>query len=246
MSEQPRLRGNARRRNGPYPLGEIPDSVVINIARGLAHRMAVGQADVTGDDFASIFAKAISGQHRGSPLGIADVEFENCAWTVKTVKDKKPLTQTRIRAISGRNSPNYSDDIPNPLADIQATGRSVLDIWNSRVNESATQFEELRIFVMIRDMVAREFCLFEIESVRYVTSEYRWELNKRKNLEGFNKTTGEHVFTWQPHGSQFTVMHHVPASAYKFRITQQPVTLEEHQVIYLSKFQDSWVEKVNP
>lgn len=243
-NEQPRLRGNARRRNGPYNLGEIPDSVVIGIARGLAHRMAVGQADITGDDFARIFAKAISGQHRDSPLGIADVEFENCAWTIKTVKGENPLSQNSLRAISGRNSPLYSHGIENPKTDIQATGRAVLEIWNSRVDESASQFEELRIFAMIRNMSARHFCLMEFEAVRYVASEYKWALNKRGNLEGFHKSTQEHAFTWQPHGSQFTVMHHVPASAYRFKITQQPVTLEEHQVIHLSRFQDSWVQKV--
>lgn len=244
MPDLPRLRGSARRREGPYPLGEIPDSVAIGIGRGIAHRLAVGHADITGDDFASIFAKAISGTHRGKPLGIADVEYENCSWTVKTVQDKNPLRQTKIRAISGRNSPTYSHGITDLKADPQATGRAVLEIWNSRVDEAASEFEDLRIFVIIRDMDALEFCLMEIEAVRYVPGEYRWESTKRGNLQGMHIATGKHCFTWQFHGSQFTVIHHVPTSAYKFRITQRPVTLEEHQVIALSRFQDSWVQRV--
>ena len=72
-SEPPRLRGRARARNQFYPLGEFPDDVVINIARQIVHRLAVGQADITGDDFGEIFAQAISGIHRHQPLGVTDV-----------------------------------------------------------------------------------------------------------------------------------------------------------------------------
>ena len=37
-----------------------------------------------GDDFGSIVAAAVGGKHRGSPLGIADVELEGGVWSIKT------------------------------------------------------------------------------------------------------------------------------------------------------------------
>ena len=74
MSESIKLRGQLERRkdSGPYPLGEFPDSVAIEIGWHVVHRLAVGHADITGDDFGGIFASAIGGQHKGKPLGIAD------------------------------------------------------------------------------------------------------------------------------------------------------------------------------
>ena len=53
---QLRLRGKANRRSGPYPLGEIPDAVLVRIGKQVVHRLAVGLGDITGDDFGTIFA----------------------------------------------------------------------------------------------------------------------------------------------------------------------------------------------
>ncbi len=162
------------------------------------------------------------------------------------MQDKHPFTQKTIRAISGRNDIKFSFDFNgDPSLDPQATGRMVLSIWNSRVEESLSEFEELRIFVMVRDMNALEFTLFEIEAPRYIVDDYQWTVNKNGNFCGFEKATGRQCFTWQKGGTQFTVHHLIPPSSYKFRITQRPVTLEEHQVIHLSRFQDSWVQKVS-
>ncbi len=80
MLERPKLRGKARARESLYALGEFPDDVVIGIGRLIVHRLAIGVADLTGDDFASIFAGAISGEHRAKPLGITDVTWQNCSW----------------------------------------------------------------------------------------------------------------------------------------------------------------------
>lgn len=242
--QEPRLRGNAKQRSSPYPLGQIPHSVAVGIGRQIVHRLAVGNLDITGDDFGTIFAEAISGEHRAKPLGIADVVWEGCAWSVKTVKDKAPFTQRRIRAISGRNSVNYSQGITDPLADVSITGQAVLKIWNARVNESLNQHDDLRIFIMVRHMEALEFTLFESEAVRYVPQEYRWEKNHNGNLEGYDIQHREHRFSWQPHGSQFTVIHHVPASAYRFRITKKPALIEARHVMNLVKFDDSWIQAV--
>lgn len=244
MSNEPRLRGSARRRSGPYPLAELPASLAVEIGKRIVHRLAVGHADITGDDFGGIFAASISGNHRNRPLGIADVTWNGCAWSVKTVQDKNPFTQKRVRVISGRNSPNFSSGISDPFANIQTTGKAVLDVWNARVNESLGEHDDLRIFVMMRNMSTLEFTLIEYEATRFVASEYYWEKNAKGNLEGYEKGTKTHRFTWQPHGSQFTVLHHVPGSAYRFRINRQPGLIEERHVLNLVGFNDSWIEPV--
>jgi hypothetical protein len=238
------LRGQQRRRNAPHQLGQLPHSLAVEIGKHLVHRLAVGQADITGDDFGGIFAKSISGEHRASPLGIADVTWESCAWSVKTVKDNSPFTQTSIRAISGRNSPVYSSDIQDPFADVQATGAAVLNVWNARVNESLNQYDDLRIFVLVRNMSTLEFMLMESEAVRFITTEFEWKINARGNFEATDRQHNEHRFTWQPHGSQFTVIHHVPASAYRFRIKRRPGMLPEAQVLRLARFEEDWIEAV--
>ena len=239
-----KLKGALTRRSAPHPLGELPDSLAVEIGKRICHRLAVGTADITGDDFGGIFAASISGEHRNKPLGVADVTWEGCAWSVKTVQDKNPFAQTRIRVISGRNSPEYSAGIHNALEDIQATGTAVLGIWNARVNEALDQYDDLRIFIMVRNMSTLEFTLIEVEAVRYVAAEYTWTQNKANNLEGFDRETNTHRFTWQPHGSQFTVLHHVPASAYRFRIARTPGVIEERHVLNLIHFEDSWIQPV--
>ncbi len=244
MPKELKLKGQAKRRNAPYPLGEFPPDLAISIGRDIVHRIAIGQANITGDDFGGIFASAISGIHRNRPLGIADVTWNDCAWSVKTVQDNKPFTQKVVRLISGRNSPVYSSDIKDPFADIQATGAAVLNIWNARVNESLTQHDDLRIFVIVRNMSALEFTLFEYEAVRYVSANYIWRVNSKGNFQGHDRLNDTHVFTWQPHGSQFTVLHHVPPSAYRFRIRKMPTILEERHVLQLVNFKDDWIEPV--
>lgn len=244
MSKEPKLRGNQKRRNSPYPLGEIPPDIAVQIGKQIVHRIAVGHTDITGDDFGGIFAKAIGGAHRGKPLGIADVTWGDCAWSVKTVQADFPFTAKSVRVISGRNDVNYSYGIQDSYADIAATGEAVLKIWNGRVDESLNEHDDLRIFIMIRNMSTLEFTLMEMEAPRYVPSEYEWKVNKNKNFLGFDRHRNEHRFTSQSGGRQFTVIHHVPASAYRFRITHNPGVLDPVHVLRLAKYEDSWIEAV--
>lgn len=243
-SKPPRLRGNKPSRKGPYPLGEFPDDMAVNLSRHIVHRMAVGQADITGDDFGEIYAAAISGEHFLKPLGVTDVVWENSSWSVKTVKVNKPFEHPVIRLITGRNSPDYSYGISDSRKDSAATGAAVLNIWNERVNQSLKQYDDLRVVVLVRNMDKLEFTLFEYEAGRYSPKDYEWRWNKRGNLEGYEVGAGEHRFTWQPHGAQFTVIKHVPGSAYKFRITRHPGLLEPQHVLNLVRFRDDWVERV--
>lgn len=240
-SKDVRLRGTAKRRHEEYPLGEIPDSVIIEMAKQFVHRIAIGHSDITGDDFGTIFAKSIDGMHRESPLGIADVAKENCAWSVKTVKVKKPFETKRVRLISGRNSPDYSMGISDPRKDAKATGRAVLSIWNARVNEALDEFNDLRVIVCVRNLATRKFILFEEEAGRFSYADYEWGFNKRGNLEGHDIAHGEHVFTWQPHGSQFTIIRKVPAHARKFSINHSVPLIQMEHVLGLAKFDESWV-----
>ena len=235
------MRGNASRRSGPYPLGQCTDTVLFAIARQLVHRLAIGQSDITGDDFGTIFANAIGGEHRGSPLGIADVILNGCAWSVKTVKSDHPYTARTIRLISGRNSADYSLGIPDPHVNPENTGRAVLSIWNARVNEALDHHDDLRIVVMIRNMDTREYRVFEEEAQRFAPTDFRWEFNPRGNLEGYNRVSGEHCFTWQPHGSQFTIMRHIPASARRFCINPNVPMVPVETILTEIGFDPRWI-----
>jgi hypothetical protein len=243
VPQEPKLKGKQKQRNAPYPLGQIPHSIVVEIGKRIVHRLVVGQANIIGDDFGEIFAQSINGDHRKKPLGLADVTWEGCAWSMKTVQDKNPFTQTRIRAISGRNNVNYSFGIKDPYADIPKTGESILKIWNGRINQALNEYEELRILIMIRNMDSLEFTIMELEAPQYIPSEYYWEKNKGGNLEGFDHQRKEHRFTWQT-TAQFTVIHHVPTSAYRFRINRKPMILQQHHVLQWAKYEDSWIEPV--
>ncbi len=240
-SKDVRLRGNAKRRHEEYPLGELPDSVIVVMAKQLVHRIAIGQIDITGDDFGTIFAASIEGMHRESPLGIADVLKNNCAWSVKTIKNNKPFEAERVRLISGRNSPDYSLGISDPRADATATGRAVLSIWNARVNEALDGYDDLRVIVCVRNFATRQFVLFEEEASRFSHADYKWNFNKRGNLEGYDIAHNEHAFTWQPHGSQFTVIRKVPAHARKFSINHSVPLIKIEHVLSSIKFDESWI-----
>ena len=237
----PRLRGGASRRTGPYQLGDLPDEVLHSIGRQIVHRIATGHNDISGDDFGTIFAKSIGGEHRASPLGIGDVILNGCAWSVKTVQANNPDKQKVVRLISGRNSPDYSAGIENPHADPTKTGHAVLSIWNARVDEALNQFDDLRVVVMMRNMQTRNFRIFEEEAYRYNPRDFEWKFNKNNNLEGRNRITGKHQFTWQSHGSQFTVLRSVPASARGFSINRNIRMVDPDTILAAIKFRPTWI-----
>ena len=239
---EPRLRGGGPLSRGPYPLGQIPDSVLVETGKQIVHRLTVGLGDITGDDFGTIFAKAVGGVHRTRPLGLSDVEWNGCAWSVKTVKASQPFTQRAVRLISGRNSPDYSLGIENPHTNPAATGRAVLSVWNARVNQGMGEHEDLRIGVLVRNIEVREFTLFEEEAHRFSPDDYAWQFNKRNNLEGYDKVTGEHRFTWQPHGSQFTIIRDVPGSARRFSIGPNVPMVDPAAVLAWAGYRDHWIE----
>lgn len=240
-AETPRLRGNPRPYLGPWPIGNIPDKVIHKIGRQLVHRLAIGHGDITGDDFGTIFAEAANGEHLASPIGVADVVANGTAWSVKTIKAKRPSSQKSVRLISGRNSPDYSFDISDPRRRPNDTGRAVLAVWNGRINVSLDRHDELRIAVLIRNMGKQEFCLFEQPAIQFPIDDYRWEFNARDNLEGYEKATDSHCFTWQPHGSQFTIIRTVPGSARSFSINRNVPLVGQEHVLRLVRFKPDWI-----
>lgn len=156
------------------------------------------------------------------------------------MQNNTPHSCEELRVISGRNSPDYSYGIQNPHEDVQETGKAVIGIWNERVNIALDQFDFLRTAILIRNVNTLEFTLFEEEVRKYIANEYEWNINKRGNFEGFDKRTGKHKFTWQPHGAQFTIKYAVPSSAVRFQIKRPPI-LDFEQTMEQIGFDDTWV-----
>lgn len=224
----------------PYPLNEFTEDVIQSIAKRIVYLKAVGRRDMSGDEFDHIFAESITGRSFGRPLGIADVAWSKCCWSVKTIKGKKPHTQKKVRLICGRNNPNYSADIENPYDDIAQTGRAVLEIYNQRIDTAKSDYDDLRMLVLVRNMETLEFTIYERPITPFVPANYRWKLNKKRNFQGYDGET--HVFTWQPHGSQFTILEPIPASATRFRIKKNPGMIEMEDVLQSMKYEPNWVE----
>ncbi len=223
-----------------YPLGEFPNSVISGIGKWIIYQCALGKPKISGEDWGDIFAKSIDGDHLSSPVGLADVVLEGQAWSVKSVKNSNPHSCKTIRVISGRNSPDFSYGIQNPHEDIQKTGEAVLRIWNERVNIALEKFDYLRTCFLVRNTNALEFTLFELETPRYIPQNFEWRVNSRGNFEAFDKLANKHKFTWQPHGSQFTIKYDVPFASVRFSLKRPPV-LDFEKTMEQIGFTEEWV-----
>lgn len=199
----------------------------------------IGRKDISGGDWGDAFADAINGKHLDSPVGIADVALDNICWSTKTVKASKPFSIDRVRLISGRCSPDYSYGITDPHVDPQKTGEAVLNIWNERVNIAAERYTQIRTIILVRSPDSLSFRMFEEETHRFRTTDYQWKVNPNGNLIGLDPS-GATCFTWQPHGSQFTIHTQVPKEAIKFRI-KQPPKLRKSDVLEDINFDNSWI-----
>lgn len=238
-----RLKGRTPTSRERYPLGDIPEEIVRKIGRLIIYWLSTGLEDISGDLFADIFASAADGEHLKSPEGLVDVCWKQCGWSVKTVQHKDPLDAVgkSVRIIAGRNSPKFSKDIDNPMADPQETGKAVLEIWNERVKQSKARYSTTRRIVMLRNMQKLQFALYETELVQFSIRNYQWKFNRRSNLEGFEKASpSNHVFTWQPHGAQFTIIDD-PGALVKFEVTKRPNPLGVDEVLRAQGFDENWV-----
>lgn len=238
--KEPELRDTKQSRSTPYPIGEFPPNVLYEIARHIVYLTTTGHSDLSGDRWGDYFAKAIEGKSHRSNYEQHDVSFENHAWSVKTVKNENPFACSRVRLISGRNAPSHSHSINDPFASIENTGRAVLEIWNERVNRALSFYKDYRLLVLIRNMKTFQFSMFESEMVCFAPTDYRWELSKRNNFQGYDEATDEHCFTWQHHGGQFTIIRAVPTSAIKYEI-RRPPTMSLDEVLQRANFDKSWL-----
>lgn len=239
----PRLRDSAHKRPEPYPLNNPPKQIITEMAKRFVYLFAVGKSDISGEEWGDVFSHAVDGDHLASPVGLADVVKEGFSWSVKSVKQQSPHQSTKFRAISGRNSPDYSYGITDPHKDVQKTGNAVLGIWNERVRIGLEQHDGLRIAFLIRNFNTLEFTFFEREAEKYSPSDYIWSKNSKGNFEA-KDSGGIHRFTWQPHGGQFTIIYPVPIDSLKFHI-KRPHTLDFEKVVTEIGFSDDWVSILN-
>ncbi len=225
-----------------FPLNEFPKEFPFKLGKELIYLLASkGKPELEGSEWENIFANCIGAEWKPSNVGLDDVLMGNTAWGAKTVKATKPSTQKKVRLISGRNSPNYSfGERSDQKADPTLIGKLVLEIWNERVSAIREKHKHVRTVVLLKSNDLSEVVVFEFETVRYDYELYNWEWNKNNNLVGTHKKTGEHTFTWQPHGSQFTITEEVPEKSLVIKI-KQPKTLNKDQILKALGFDKSWV-----
>jgi hypothetical protein len=239
--QSPKLR-TVNKSVSAFPLNEFPKDFPFLLGKELIYLLASkGKSELEGSDWESIFASCIGADWKPSNVGLDDVIMGNTAWGAKTVKATKPSTQKKVRLISGRNSPIYSfgeriDTKANP----NTVGSLILDIWNERVSAIREKFKHLRTVVLIKSSDLSEVVVFEFETIRYDNELFKWEWNKNNNLVGSEKKSGEHRFTWQPHGSQFTILEDVPETSLVINI-KQPKTLDKEKILTALGFDKSWI-----
>jgi hypothetical protein len=231
-----------------YPLNQFNTDFPYILGQEIVYLLASkGRPDLQGDEWEQIFAKCVGAEWKPSNVGLDDVIMGNTAWGAKTVKsnikDFKKLKQ--IRLISGRNSPVYSyGGTIDTNADPNVIGEQVLEIWNERVSAIREKFKHLRTVVLVKSNDLSQVAVFEFDTVRYDADLYEFIWNKNGNLEAYDKGA-EHKsankrFTWQPHGSQFTITEIVPEKTLILKI-KQPKKLDKAKILDAIGFDKSWV-----
>ena len=241
MSKRPRLR-TVEKSLPPFSLNQFPKDFPYILGKELIYLLASkGKPILEGSEFESIFAICIGAEWKPSNVGLDDIMLGNTAWGAKTVKATNPSTQKKVRLISGRNSPTYSfGETIDTHHDPNEVGQSVLEIWNERVSAVREKFQNLRTVVLVKSNDLTEVVIFEFDTIRYDPELFVWEWNKNGNLRGVEKSTTEHRFTWQPHGSQFTIIEEIPEDSLLIKI-KEPEMLNKEDVLKALGFDKSWI-----
>lgn len=241
-NETPKLR-TVNKSKSAFKLNQFSKDFPYRLGRELIYILASkGKPELEGSEWESIFADCIGAEWKPSNVGLDDVILGNTAWGAKTVKSSNPSKQKKIRLISGRNSPVFSfGSSIDTTSDPSVIGSQVLQIWNERVSAIREKFKHLRTVVLIKSGNLQEVVVFEFETVRFDTELFSWEWNKNNNLIGKNKKTAEHKFTWQPHGSQFTIIENVPDESLIIQI-KQPQILNKEEVLQALGVDDAWIK----
>ena len=227
----------------PYPLNVFPKNFGQMLGREIIYILATKtKATIEGGEWEEIFASCIGAEWKPSNVGLDDITLGNTAFGAKTVKNPNPTKAKKVRLISGRNSPVYSfgeDSISRE--DPNRLGAQILSIWNERVSSVREKYKHLRTVVLLKSHDLREVGVFEVETVRYDSELYVWGWNERGNLEGYKKSNMTHFFTWQPHGSQFTIIEDVPDEILIVKIKQCQFANKE-EILKGIGFNESWIE----
>lgn len=240
--KSPKLR-NVEKYKPPFPLNVFPDDFALKLGREVVYHLTTRvTASLEGSDWEQIFSRLIGAGWKPSNVGLDDVVLEQTAWGAKTVKNNNPGLAKKVRLISGRNSPVYSfGDKQVSECDPAELGEKVVSIWNERVAAIKRNYKHLRTVVLVKSDDLSELAVFEYNTVMFDSNSFLWKWNPRNNLEGFSKRTGIHKFTWQPHGSQFTIIEDVPKDRLAIRI-KQPPPLDREQVLGALNFDPSWIQ----
>lgn len=241
-SASPKLR-SVEKVPAPYPLGQFPKGFAMSIGRQIIYLLATRSKPVLeGQEWERVFAEAIGAEWKPSNVGLDDIVAKNSAWGAKSLKHTNPWDAKAVRLICGRNSPLYSyDQAINGGTPPEVLGGQVLGIWNARVEAVLAKYRHVRTVVLIKSSDLLKLTIFESELVRYDPKLYTWTRNARGNLEG--RRGRIHCFTWQPHGSQFTIIESVPESKLCLRL-RSPERLDQGKFLDVIGFDDSWVEVV--
>lgn len=250
-TREPRLRSGVKT-NPLYPLNQFPSEFKSKLAANLVFHLATRPtADLEGKDWEQIFADCINAHWTPSNFGLDDITHResSTAWGAKTVKNSTNssngtwLRGRKLRLISGRNSPVYSfDKVVDPKStDVNELGKMVLDIWNFRVREVRSKFDNLRTVVLVKGVDLLSVAVFEVDTNLFIAEDYVWEWNSNGNLIGCDRQ-GEMKFTWQPHGSQFTIVEKIPDNVLKMRI-KKPAQLSKEVVLKQINFDSSFYEE---
>lgn len=243
-NKSPRLR-TVEKVKPPYPLNQFPADFGQKLGKEVVYLLATKSTpSLEGSEWEQVFASCIDAQWKPSNVGLDDVVLKVCAWGAKTVKSPRPHNVERVRLISGRNSPAYSFDEKDLAANAQSMGEYVLKIWNARVEAVRAKFSHLRTVVLIKSNDLTELAVFESETVLYPPDNYAWTRNSRGNLEGYEKESKIHKFTWQPHGSQFTIIETVPQKCLLIKV-KAPRKLDKDDVLNALDFDNTWITVTN-
>lgn len=228
----------------PYPLNRFPSNFAAELGKEVVYLLATRgrKARLEGSDWEEMFARLIGAKWKPSNVGLDDIVLEQTAWGAKTVKNNAPSSATKVRLISGRNSPVYSYGVNKISAvDPSILGEQILSIWNERVAGIRKIYRHVRTIVLIKSNNLLELAAFEFDTIYYDAVQYSWSWNKRGNLEGRCNSTGDHVFTWQPHGSQFTIIEEVPKERLAIKIKCAP-QLDRDEILKSLAFDYSWIQ----
>ena len=241
--KSPKLR-TAEKVAAPYPRNSFPKGFGVSVGRLVIYLLATKKTpSLVGEEWEQIFAEAIGADWKPSNVGLDDVVLGNCAWGAKTVKARSPWKQKSVRLISGRNSPAYSYGSDISLeADPRVVGEEVVEIWNARVDAIRSKYKHARTVVLIKSDDLLKLTVFELELLRFDSDKYLWEWNKNSNLVG--SFDGEKIFTWQPHGSQFTIIEEVPETKLCLKL-KKPMGLDVDKILDSVGFDEGWIVEVD-